>query len=231
MHRSGSLVSVISALVFVALPLVALPQCSSPQVATLVDGSPEAAPVADRGRPDRAQPAPDVAAVPDGTAVPDVVAADVARAGDMNLHFPEVLEGVWLVGWSGGLNHYSWVRFGHASMPSPVSKADAWILDGKDLLSNAPIWNCSGKTTWYMGAAADTAYLDFPSPSCLQTAAGPATMMGYVFSDYAPPTATDPRGAVLLATVKDQPTLRAWQGFKFPDDWCDANMTTCKNPF
>jgi hypothetical protein len=108
-----------------------------------------------------------------------------------------------------------------------MNKKDAWILDGKKIANNVPFWSCSGKGSYWMGAAGNTIYLDFPSKSCL---AGRA-MKGYVFSEIAAAGATAPVRAILAATVSDQATLRRYKGYKFPAAWCDAAMTSCKAPF
>lgn len=210
------------------LLLVALCACSSPRTVGPGDAGGEAGRTADLAAHDAAA-IPDVGP-PDRAVTVDAAVADRAVTGDLNLSFPQILDGVWLVGWSGGMNHFSWVRF---AVPAPAAalEGEAWILDGQEILGNEPFWHCSGKARWWMGAAAFTVYLDFPSADCLQTASGPVATMGYVFGDYAPATSTDPQGAILVATVKDQPTLTARQGYKFPRDWCDAPLTSCKPPF
>jgi hypothetical protein len=147
-------------------------------------------------------------------------------SADLDLSFPAVLEGVWLVGWSGGMNHYSWIRF--SAFVSYGKKSEARVLVGKEILSNTPYFGCGGQITWWMGAAARTAYLDFPSTSC--DPSGIATV-GYVFSEVTPPDGSSPPGTLLKATLKEQATLKAISGFKLPADTCDAAMTTCKSPF
>jgi hypothetical protein len=147
---------------------------------------------------------------------------DGSRA-DANLKFPAVLEGLWLIGWSGGMNHFSWVRLG--ALGSGV-KSKAWINAGKNIFANAPLLDCSGETSWFIGAALHTAYVDLPSASCLSGKSN----VGWVFESYRAPDALAP-GALLMATVKDQATLNPMSGYKFPDDWCDAALTHCKSPF
>lgn len=155
----------------------------------------------------------------------DTTVVDLGSA-DMNLSFPAVLEGVWLIGWSGGMNHFSWVRFSKMATPS-MTKKDAWILDGKGISSNLPLWDCSGKASYWMGAAGNTIYLDFPSSSCLPG----SSSKGYVFGDFDTSGAGAPKDVILSATVKDQATLQKFEGYKFPATWCDSAMTSCKAPF
>jgi hypothetical protein len=156
----------------------------------------------------------------------DAAIGDVGSA-DMNLSFPAVLEGVWLIGWSGGMNHFSWVRFSKMATPS-MTKKDAFVLDGKTIGSNLPLWECSGKASYWMGAAASTIYLDIPAASC---ASGVATSKGYSFGDFDTSGAGAPKDVILSATVQVQATLQKLSGYKYPDTWCDAAMTSCKAPF
>ncbi len=149
-----------------------------------------------------------------------------SSASDMNLSFPGALEGIWLMGWSGGANHFSWVRFSKMAKPSMVKK-DAWILDGQKISANLPLFSCSGKTTYWMGAAGRTVYLDLPSPSCM---AGKKSI-GLVFSEFTAPAKGGPKGAILSAAIKEQAVLTPLEGHKFRSSWCDPGMTTCKAPF
>jgi len=149
-------------------------------------------------------------------------------SADVDLSFPAVLEGVWLVGWSDKMHHYSWVRFARMATPLPPSvRVDAWILAGDDIVANVPLWRCSGKAAYWMGAAGNTIYLDFPSSSCLSSG---SMTGGYVFTDISAPS-SGPGGAILSATVTTQATLEKMKGFKFPSGWCDAAMTSCTSPF
>jgi len=147
----------------------------------------------------------------------------------IDLPFPEVLEGVWLVGWyQNTANHVSWVRFAKmATMLPPTVKIDAWILTGDDIPTNDPLWKCKGKAAYWMGAAGNTIYLDFPAADCL---ADGSTTEGYVFEDFTGIT-SGPPGAILSARVHVQATLFSMVAYKFPDSWCDAKMTNCKSPF
>ena len=194
--------------------VIAAPGCGSRQVAE--DAGPDAVALdlqADSRRLD--------AAAADASPTTDLGAAD------MNLSFPAVLEGVWLIGWSGGMNHFSWVRFSKMATRT-MTKKDAWLLDGQAITSNLPQWSCNGKASYWMGAAGNTIYLDFPSTSCLP---GGKLTQGYVFGDFNTSGAGAPQDAMLSATVKLQATLEELSGYKYPDTWCDATMTACKAPW
>ncbi|MCA9670702.1 MAG: hypothetical protein KC503_34130 [Myxococcales bacterium] len=163
---------------------------------------------------------------PQDSAPLDVAGADLApgdgAGGDQNTSFPAVFEGLWLVGWSGGLNHFSWVRF--APLGSAM-KAKAYINRGANIIGNAPLLDCDGETTWWIGAAFYTTYLDLPSSSC-----NGDTTAAWVFSNFGPTDALAP-AALLRADVKEQATSNPLYAYKFPDNWCDATLTTCKKPF
>lgn len=202
-----------------AATLLAAPGCGTRQVSS-ADAGPDVAAAADL----TADTGRDVAAL--DLAAQDLPATDLPAA-DMNQSFPAVLEGVWLIGWSGGMNHFSWLRFSKMATRT-MSKKDAWLLEGKAITSNLPLWACSGKASYWMGAAGNTIYLDFPSKSCLPNG---SLTQGYVFSDFNSSGAGAPKGAILSATVKIQATLQPLSGYKYPASWCDAAMTSCKAPW
>ena len=140
-----------------------------------------------------------------------------ARLADLPSSFE--MGGIWLVGWSGDLRHYSWVRMS----TSPGGTAE--YLSGADLPSNSPFWSCSGQGTWFPTEAPYAIMLRFPA-SC------PSTLPGYFTFRNALDLATCPPGATfgMLAAGNGtvQPQSEWW---RFPDDQCDAKMTACKSPF
>ena len=75
--------------------------------------------------------------------------------GPKDIMQPGALEGIWLVGWSGGMNHYSWVRFN--------ADYSADVLDGAALPINAPFWPCSGKGSWLFSAMLWNVHLTLPA--------------------------------------------------------------------
>jgi hypothetical protein len=121
--------------------------------------------------------------------------------------------GTWLIGWAGGMNHYSWVRI----EPDSVAR----FLDGAGLSVNAPFWNCNGVGNWHMAAKPETIALYFPA-GC-DPAFQPLT-----FSNMGPASGY-PKGAILYASVEISPTQFV-EAYKFPFAQCDAAMTTCTDP-
>src|SRR2546425_5048792 len=85
-----------------ALPLIAFAGCSTQTLTT-------------DGGADAAHPAADLASAGDAAASADLATADLAMPAGADLaganSFPDALPGIWLIGWSGGLEHYSWARF------------------------------------------------------------------------------------------------------------------------
>ncbi|MCK5798698.1 MAG: hypothetical protein KAI47_16010 [Deltaproteobacteria bacterium] len=147
---------------------------------------------------------------------------DLPPGSDLPGGFMGDITGVWLIGWTGGLRHYSWLRL----TPTSSTGGDAMILDGSALPSNTPYWACSGKTTWNLASKPRTIQLHFPSGNCssMRSAA-------YTFGKLTSAGAF-PKGALWKTTVKDsnQPTL-SLEGFRFPLTQCDAKMTSCTAPF
>jgi hypothetical protein len=132
------------------------------------------------------------------------------------------LEGIWLVGWGGGMNHYSWVRFTVTSSFGGT----AVILDGKTLTVNLPYWNCNGPSSWNLASKPDTIQLHFPSSTCVPQGLKSSS---YTFSNIKPASSW-PKGATHTAQVTtfQQPTNL--EGYKFPPSQCNAAMTSCTDP-
>jgi hypothetical protein len=132
--------------------------------------------------------------------------------------YSKLLGGIWLVGWSGGLGHYSWVRLSS----TPGGPAD--FLAGDDLPSNTPYWPCSGQGTWDPTAAPYALMLRLPS-SC------PSGTSGYfVFQGLPEPPTLLPGASfgMISPSIGTAPPTEWW---RFPDNQCDEAMSACRSPF
>ena len=210
------------------LPLLALLCCVTAAACSDDDpvGSADLA-VADAA-PDRALPSPDRGPGTDGSAADRAPGPDAAPASDRGPgsdaipYFPSVLDGIWLVGWSGGLRHFSWIRFSVKA----AANGTATVLDGKALPSNAPLWSCSGAASWAITARPRTVQINFPGSTCTGHRSD-----SYTFANFKQPGVV-PKGANLRADVTGTyPSGVKLEAFKFPASQCNAAMTTCKNPF
>lgn len=181
---------------------------------------------------DQAAPGPDGKVVkpdakvakPDAKVVkPDakVVKPDAKPTADGGSTFPGILDGVWLIGWSGGMNHFSWIRFSSVTMGG----GKAQILAGKDIVSNLPLWNCSGATSWNITSKPNTLQLHMPSGSC-----NGMKSSVYTFQSFQKPPGGWPKGALLEAVVDQSSPTAKLKAYKYPASQCDAAMTACKDP-
>jgi len=164
----------------------------------------------------------DLVAHQDSPAADTSPAVDAMLTPDGNTAFPQVLDGVWLMGWMGGLNRFSWIRF------SVTSPAGGTAIINKGALSGGtvPYWNCTGSTSWNITAKPDTIQLHYPSSLCTGMKSGTFT-----FTSIKPVTGTYPKGAQLVATIQALTSSPATiSGYKFPPGQCDASMTSCKDP-
>ncbi len=135
--------------------------------------------------------------------------------GPKDVMQPGALEGVWLIGWSGGMNHYSWVRFN--------ADFSADVLDGATLPANSPFFACNGKGSWLFSAKLWNVHLTLPS-GCTGIAAD------LTFESFGPASAAV-KGAVLAANITQPPNGTPLEGHKFPASQCDAGMASCASPF
>jgi hypothetical protein len=145
----------------------------------------------------------------------DTYSVDMPSYSDYN----KLLGGIWLVGWSGGLRHYSWVRLSG----TPGGAAD--FLAGDNLPSNTPYWSCIGQGTWNPTAAPYAMMLSFPS-SCPSGLSAYFKFQGLPDPPTLLPGATF--GMIAPSTSRTDPPTEWW---KFPGSQCDELMAVCKSPF
>lgn len=162
------------------------------------------------------------------TAPADAAPADTAPAKDAvstsdgGAGFPQVLDGVWLVGWLGGLNRFSWIRFSITSMAGGTAIINKGQLSG----GTVPYWNCSGSTTWNITAKPDTIQLHYPSSLCTGMKSE-----SFTFTSITPSTGSYPKGAQFVAAIQALTSSPGTiSGYKFPPSQCDATLTSCKDP-
>lgn len=156
----------------------------------------------------------------DGLAT-DTLAQDVA-VSDLGASFATSVAGIWLIGWSGGMNHYSWVRF----TPTSASSGDAEINDGAALAINGPFWPCNGKGSYDLVAQPRSIQLHFPSSLCNGMKSSVLTFSSFTAASGYPPGALD-SASVTISSSAGSPV----EAYRFPSTQCDASMTTCTDPF
>jgi len=147
------------------------------------------------------------------------ITGDLSCQNDAGPPFLQDIQGIWLIGWSGGLRHFSWVRL---RVGGPAD-GQADFLAGDDLESNQPYWDCTGTGQWILTAKPDTVGLSFPD-GCANLGFEAIT-----FLSFAPPTGY-PAGAILTASIESTSGVPL-EGYKFPPDWCNAAMSSCADPF
>src|SRR5262249_16841920 len=125
--------------------------------------------------------------------------------------FTPSVRGIWLIGWSGGLNHFSWARF------SANDRLDLLAPPSDPLWT--PYWMCSGQGTWTLAASTSTITVQLPS--------GCGGTSEFTFS-FAPPSGF--QGETLSAAVSVTGRADQLEGHKFVDAQCDAAFTACTLP-
>jgi hypothetical protein len=131
--------------------------------------------------------------------------------------FIELLSGTWLIGWSGNLDHYSWIRFGSGS-------AMEILGDPGGPTSVTPLWSCSGSGAWNLLAVASRVRLTLPS-GC-----GTSANETLDFVSTQEPS-TPFTGALLRANVQRISSGDTLQAYKYSDTQCDGGMTACISPW
>jgi hypothetical protein len=140
--------------------------------------------------------------------------------------FPDLVPGLWLIGWSGGLDHFSWVRFtGNGGSMSGTAFLRSRPSARKGM---TPYFSCTGEGSWLVSAKPKTIFITFPGncpPEALQN-----IQASYTFGTISS-SPTFVKTALLQVDFEHEPAQQALIGLKFPDDTCDATLTQCADPF
>jgi hypothetical protein len=129
-----------------------------------------------------------------------------------SIHNPGAAEGLWLIGWSGGLNHFSWVRL--------EAGGTLTVNDGSSLFANAPFYPCNGTGTWSMTAKPETIALYLPAGCDM----APITFTSWLG------TPAWPKGCLQEASVEALPSGQTLMACRFPLEQCNATLTMCIDP-
>jgi hypothetical protein len=191
----------------------------------LVAGCGETGLPSDGGAADRSLP-PDASAARDlagadllgldlATPTGDLASAVDLASADFSASIPADIDGIWLIGWSGGLEHYSWLRF----TSSGFGFGTVEILDPMGNAAWAPYF-CSGKGSFGMTQQ--------PGTIGIMGACSKLYVLHWI--DFYPPGAF-PQGAILASHVDDLTgNMMTLDGWKFGANQCDASFTMCTLP-
>lgn len=131
--------------------------------------------------------------------------------------FPNVLDdGVWLIGWSGGLDHYSWVKF----VFQTATTGTFTLLDPMGVTLTS-YYMCEGSGAFSTDLGTGVVTLELPA------ACGMAKSI-LDFESFFSPGGFPPH-ATMGANIK---TMGQYiQGFQHDAGFCDQNFTACGDPF
>ena len=131
--------------------------------------------------------------------------------------FPEVLgDGFWLIGWSGGLDHYSWVRF-----TFQTSTTGTFTLLDAAGVSLTPFYPCEGSGPFTVSLGTGVVVLELPA-AC-------DTPEAYLdFVSFADPGGFPPHAIKAAEILTLGQTI---SGYQHDAAFCDAAFTMCGAPF
>jgi len=139
--------------------------------------------------------------------------------------FPDVLyQGVWFVGWSGGLDHYSWVKF---SPSSPGATNGTWAVIDSTCLPCTPYFQCEGNNGLFSATSA-TRTLVMQYPLACSDSGAPGSETWTVQRILAP--AGGPPGAE-LQLILDVSGRAGIAAYRYSASHCDAGFTSCPGPY
>jgi hypothetical protein len=151
--------------------------------------------------------------------------ADAAADGPIVQDWPNVLySGVWLAGWSGGLDHYSWLEFTPSSASQPNG---TWAALDLECTSCTGYFACEGSDGLFAasgGGPKQEIVLQYPQ-AC-QSSGETWTIVGMSSSPSFPP------GALLSLDVQVDPSSGpSLTMLLYPKSQCNAAFTSCTSPF
>jgi len=121
-----------------------------------------------------------------------------------------------LIGWSGGLDHFSWVRF---TFDSGTSGSIDVLTPEQP--SFTPYFACEGTNSFSVDEATSEVSLQLPPPC----AAAPTLVFESFSQSGGPPS------AILVAAIEHQGVDQPLSGFKYTAGQCDAAFTMCGDPY
>ena len=155
---------------------------------------------------------------------------DVVDEGDMSPDsgfdpgdfpaFPEILRsGIWLIGWHGGPEHFSWVRFDFID----ATRGSIEVRDPQVDI-NLPLFGCDG--TGLFIADPNNNELVIQAPTCREGVGDLRLQWG----DPAAPGEVVPRAQAAIP-LRDLDQERSFQAYLHPLEMCNREFTRCENPF
>lgn len=137
--------------------------------------------------------------------------------GALNVPLSVLGEGVWIFGWSGGLDHYSWVRFQFANQ----LQGSIDVMD-TECVSCTPYYPCEGKGSFSTAPESQSLVLDLPA-ACNTPTTG-ITFGPFESMPLFPPSAT-------LHSALTDTNGQTYDAFQLPASFCAADFSTCSDPF
>jgi hypothetical protein len=128
-----------------------------------------------------------------------------------------------LAGWSGGLDHYSWMKFTQSAPGQPNGQ---WAALDLACASCTGYFPCEGNDGLFISssAPAPTLTLQYPQ-ACSGATSETWTIQGFVSPVSFPP------GALLQMNVQVGSGGQMIQAFQYPSSQCNAGFTSCTSPF
>ncbi|MCA9594129.1 MAG: hypothetical protein KC776_12485 [Myxococcales bacterium] len=143
--------------------------------------------------------------------------------------WPDVLfTGVWYVGWSGGLDHYSWMKL---TETGPGQANGQWAALDAVCGSCTGYFPCEGDQGLFIASkqAPMTLTLQYPL-ACAGDSGAPDSEV-WTIKSFGPPPSF-PAGALLTASVQvgSNPT-QVVNAYLYPASQCNPAFKSCTNPF
>ena len=160
-----------------------------------------------------------------GGAAGSAGASGVAGSDAGGQAFPSVLyQGVWFAGWSGGLDHYSWVKF---SPSSPGATNGTWAAVDPSCVTCTRLLPCAGRDGLFSATPATrTIVMQYPLACSDSGAPGSET---WTVRSISQPSGSPPGAELVLAIgVEGRASIDA---YRYPASHCDAGFTSCPGPW
>jgi hypothetical protein len=137
-------------------------------------------------------------------------------------------KGPWLIGWGGGLDHFSWIRFTFVvdSGGDPIAGGDIEVLDSA-CVSCTPYYACQGAGWFSINSGTNEVVLQLPSGCSMSGMPQTSTLS---FSNVGPTMGYPPK-SVLFASVQELETASSLEAFQYDHGHCNAAFTMCGDPF
>lgn len=155
--------------------------------------------------------------------------AGADAAVDGGAVWPDLLfQGVWFVGWAGGLDHFSWVKFTESA---PGQANGTWAALDSKCGSCTPYFQCEGKDGLFIASKSDPKTVTMQYPLACAGGSGAPGSEEWTVTAISTPSGFPPGAQLELSLQVGASPSQTISAYQYPASQCNGAFTQCTAPF